>query len=143
MLRKLLKGMPDAVRRCHYHPELGSLKRYLGRCVYLEALWPGECPERDDNLTRPVRELFEPESLPLAKHCRRVPTTDQFLNRTTEIQEEHLLRLANPRRLPDHPLVQNHRLQTRPVLRRLSCRGHEQPDQDCAFAGLRLVPPPA
>lgn len=99
---------PDATRQ--FHPDLGSLAWYLGRSVYLETYWLRQMLNNDDDLTRRVEHLFNPGTLSLAEQCAALPPVDHLLNWAAEIQDEHLLRLANPGMLSDQPMLERDRL---------------------------------
>ncbi len=111
-LHELLTALPtrvpeaDCYRR--FLPDRESLAWYLGRAVYLETFWLREVIAGDDGLTARVRGLFEPglggEAAP------SLPPREHLLNWALEIQEENLLRLANPGALPEHPLLGDDRL---------------------------------
>ena len=112
-LHELLTTLPTTIPEndCYqrYNPRLESLAWYLGRAVYVEAFWLREVVDDDDRLTKRVRPLFDPR---LASDAAEVtlPPREHLLNWALEIQEEDLLRLANPAMLPAHPLLQDERL---------------------------------
>jgi len=110
MLLHLLESIPEAQAEPQYHPELGSLKWYLGRSVYQELFWLRETLSQDRDLSARVEHLFTPGRLPLAEQCARLPPKDHLLNWAHEILDQHLMLLANPARLPPHPLLEQDRL---------------------------------
>ena len=111
MLIHLVENIPEADANRQFHPRLGSVAWYLGRCVYQELYWLREIVSGDADLSVRVEQLFAPGAMPLVEQCARLPPKDHLLNWAAEIQEEHLLRLANPGSLPEHPLLQDNRLQ--------------------------------
>lgn len=111
MLIHLVENIPEADANRQFHPRLGSVAWYLGRCVYQELYWLREIVSGDADLSVRVEQLFAPAAMPLVEQCARLPPKDHLLNWAAEIQEEHLLRLANPGSLPEHPLLQDNRLQ--------------------------------
>jgi iron(II)-dependent oxidoreductase len=111
MLVHLVENIPEADANRQFHPRLGSVAWYLGRCVYQELYWLREIVSGDADLSVRVEQLFAPGAMPLVEQCSRLPPKDHLLNWAAEIQEEHLLRLANPGSLPEHPLLQDNRLQ--------------------------------
>ncbi len=112
-LHELLTTLPTTIPEgdCYqrHNPALESLAWYLGRAVYVEAFWLREVVADDDSLTKRVRPLFDPR---LASDAASIslPPREHLLNWALEIQEEDLLRLANPAMLPSHPLLQDERL---------------------------------
>ena len=110
-LHELLSALPTRVPEadCYerFDPALESLAWLLGRAVYLETFWLREVVAGDDRLTARVRALFEPG---LGDEAPPLPPRDHLLNWALEIQEENLLRLANPGALPPHPLLDDDRL---------------------------------
>lgn len=109
MMAHLLESVPakDAARQ--YHPELGSLSWYFGRSVYLETFWLRQFVGGDAELSARVEHLFTPGALSLAEQCAALPPADHLLNWAAEIRSEHLMRLANPGMMPNHPLLDNQR----------------------------------
>ncbi len=107
---QLLISIPakEAVRQ--YHPELGSLAWYFAHGVYLETYWLRQFLCGDDNLTGRVERLLTPGALPLAEQCAALPPVDHLVNWAVDIRDEHLMRLAQPGQLPEHPLLENDRL---------------------------------
>ncbi len=110
MTAQLLESVPTADAARQYHPDMGSLAWYFGRGVYLETYWLRTYLAGDDDLTRRVDHLFTPGSVSLAEQCAALPNAGHLLNWAAEIRDEHLMRLANPSLLPDHPLLANDRL---------------------------------
>jgi iron(II)-dependent oxidoreductase len=110
MTAQLAASVPFADAARQYHPQLGSLSWLLGRSVYLETYWLREQVAGDDALTRRIAHLFTPGAMDLAAQCAALPPLDHLLNWAVQIREEHLLRLANPGMLPQHPLLAGDRL---------------------------------
>lgn len=107
----LVESTPGSDIGRQYHPDMGSLAWYFGRSVYLETYWLREVIQGDDDLTRRVAHLFTPGAMPLAEQCAALPPPDHLLNWAAEIRDTHLVTLANPERLPAHPLLENDRIQ--------------------------------
>ncbi len=72
--------------------------------------WLREIVQGDSDMTSRVRELFIPGILPSQEEWKRLPPKDHLLNWVMELQDENIMRLANPGSLPDHPLIANGRL---------------------------------
>lgn len=110
MTAHLLESVPaqDAARQ--YHPQLGSLAWYFGRGVFLETYWLRQYLNNDDDLTKRIEHLLTPGSLSLAEQCASLPDSDHLLNWAAEIRDHHLMLLANPGMLPDHPFLKDDRL---------------------------------
>jgi gamma-glutamyl hercynylcysteine S-oxide synthase len=118
LLEQLLRGLPEADAYRAYAPGLPPLAWLYGRCVYLETYWLREVVQGDDDLTARVRHLFAPAANananaadgPSPEQLRALPPLDHLLNWALEIQDGNLMQLANPGRLPAHPLLQGDRL---------------------------------
>lgn len=110
-MRDLLRGVPAAHANRRFDPELASLGWYLGRSVYRETYWLREVLTGDTELTERVRPLFTPGAMDPALQSARLPPPDHLLNWATEIQDEHVRRLATPGTLPASDLLRNDRLQ--------------------------------
>lgn len=111
MQAQLLEALSEADAARQFHPELGSLNWLFGAGVYQELYWLREVLAGDTDLSQRVERLFRLDALPLHEQCAQLPLKDHLLNWGREIQEEHLLRLANPGILPNHQLLANDRLQ--------------------------------
>ena len=110
MMVQLLEPLPEADCYHPWHPALAPLAWYLGRAVYLETWWLREQVQGDPGMTERVRDLFTPGTLPPEAQWRRLPPREHLLNWALELQEENLVRLANPGLLPAHPLLREGRL---------------------------------
>jgi iron(II)-dependent oxidoreductase len=111
MQTQLLESQNEADASQQFHPELGSLKWLFGSAVYLELHWLREVLNGDDDLTGRVKHLFGTGSMSLSEQCRLLPPKEHLMNWAREIRDEHLLRLANPKkRLPNHELLKEDRL---------------------------------
>jgi gamma-glutamyl hercynylcysteine S-oxide synthase len=114
LLEQLLQDLPEADAYRSYAPGLPPLAWYYGRCVYLESYWLREVVQGDDDLTSRVRHWFEPGEnpggYPQQAQWQGLPPREHLLNWGLEIQDENLMRLANPGRLPEHPLRAGDRL---------------------------------
>jgi iron(II)-dependent oxidoreductase len=107
---QLLISVPPEQAARQVHPQLGSLSWYFGLGVYRETRWLRGHLGADHDLSGRVAHLFEPGALPLAEQCGALPPVEHLLNWAAEIRDEHLMRLANPGQLPDHPLLAGDRL---------------------------------
>jgi iron(II)-dependent oxidoreductase len=111
MMRGLLAGVPHQDASTRFHPELASVAWLLGRSVFRETYWLREILAGDADLTQRVRPLFLADAADLDERCAALPPPDHLLAWAQEIQDEHLRRLATPGALPDHPLLNDDRLQ--------------------------------
>ncbi|HXK55494.1 MAG TPA: SUMF1/EgtB/PvdO family nonheme iron enzyme, partial [Gammaproteobacteria bacterium] len=110
MLNQLLESLPETdAYRC-YHARLAPLAWYFGRTMYLETYWLREVVQADADMTGRVREIFSPGHAPTEVQWRQLPPKDHLLNWALELQDENLMRLANPALLGEHPLTNNQRL---------------------------------
>ena len=119
MILGLTESLPEPDLYRPLHPGLAPLAWYLGRAVYLETYWVREVVQGDQEMTARVRDIFSPDLERDPGAWRRLPPFDHLLNWALELQEENLVRLANPRRLPDHPLLRQGRLELR-ILQQLA-----------------------
>jgi iron(II)-dependent oxidoreductase len=110
MMTQLLESTPEPDCYRSFHPVLAPLAWYLGRAVYLETWWLREQVQSDADMTERVRELFVPGALSPPEQWRQLPPKDHLLNWALELQDENITRLANPGRLPAHPLLTEGRL---------------------------------
>ncbi|WP_177419510.1 formylglycine-generating enzyme family protein [endosymbiont of Lamellibrachia barhami] len=111
MQAQLVESLTPEEAAHQYHPELGSLNWQFGQAVYQELHWLRLIVAGDDDLSKRVAHLFTPGKLTIEEQCSQLPPTDHLLNWAAEIRDDHLMRLANPATLPDHPLLANERLQ--------------------------------
>ena len=108
MMADLLAGVPASTANARFHPRLASLGWYFGRSVYRELYWLREVLVGDGDLTGRVRHLFAAgEAEAPVEH---LPPPDHLLAWASEIQDEHLRRLATPGALPPSPLLADDRL---------------------------------
>jgi iron(II)-dependent oxidoreductase len=105
MLVQLVESLPEADANRQFHPALYPPAWYLGRAVYLETYLLRERVSDDADLTRRVRHIFGTGQAAPSQASALLPPRDHLLNWALEIQEENLTRLANPRSLPHHPLL--------------------------------------
>lgn len=110
MMSHLIRSVPEADCYSAFRPELPPLAWLLGRSAYIETYWLREVVQEDDDMTARVRQLFAPGVTPNEALARQLPPLEHLLNWALELQEENLLRLANPGMLPDHPLLAEERL---------------------------------
>ena len=113
MIIGLAESTPGTDLYRTFHPDMGPLAWYLGRAVYLETYWIREVVQEDDDMTARVRDIFSPQAETDPEMWRRLPPVDHLLNWALELQDDNLMRLANPRRLPGHPLLEHDRLTLR------------------------------
>ena len=109
MMTQLVQGQAEADCYRSYHPELAPLAWYFGYAMYRETLWVRELIQGDRDMTERARNIFHVED-PGPEQWRQLPPKDHLLNWALELQDENLMRLANPGVLPDHPLLQEQRL---------------------------------
>lgn len=110
MMVELLESVPEVDAYRSYNPQLPPLAWLLGRGIYIETYWLREIVLKDDDMTSRVREIFIPGILPPQEMWRRLPPKDHLMNWVLELQDENIMRLANPGLLPHHPLIDNGRL---------------------------------
>ena len=106
LLAGLLESVSERDSRRIWHPDLAPLVWYFGRAVYLEAYWLRERITGDADRTARVRQIFADESRPPAECIDAIPPREHLLNWALEIFDQDLSRLANPRMLPAHPLLE-------------------------------------
>jgi len=111
MMCDLLRGVPEIDANRRFDQGLASSGWYLGRSVFREIYWLREVLAGDRDLTDRVRLLFTSGSMGLDGQCARLPPTDHLLGWATEVQDDHLRRLATPGGLPASPLLEDDRLQ--------------------------------
>ncbi|MCW8908046.1 MAG: formylglycine-generating enzyme family protein [Sedimenticola sp.] len=110
LMTQLIEPFSDTECRTPYHPAHPPLLWYYGRAAYTETLLLRGEVEGETDLTDRVRHLFEPAGTVTPQQWDQLPPKEHLLNWALELQEENLMRLANPGRLPDHPLLQGQRL---------------------------------
>ncbi|MES9964587.1 MAG: SUMF1/EgtB/PvdO family nonheme iron enzyme [Candidatus Sedimenticola sp. 20ELBAFRAG] len=110
MMTELLENTQEQDCYRTFHPSLAPLAWYFGRAIYLETYWLREVVQGDDDMTSRVREIFARGALPPREQWQRLPPKDHLLNWALELQDENLMRLANPTLLPDHPMCEDNRL---------------------------------
>ncbi len=110
MSAHLLESIPEADCYRRFHPALPPAAWLYGRAAYVETYWLREVVLGDADLTARVRPLFGAGPAPDEALLQQLPPREHLLNWALELQEENLTRLANPRLLPDHPLLREGRL---------------------------------
>lgn len=110
MMVQLFESLTDEECYRQFHPMLAPLAWYLGRGIYTETYWLREIVQGDSEMTARVREIFIPGVLPDQEQWKRLPPRDHLLNWALELQDENVMRLANPGALPQHPLLISGRL---------------------------------
>lgn len=110
LMTQLIEPLSEAECRTPYHRASAPLLWHYGRAAYIETLMLRGAVQGESDLTDRVRHLFEPADPVAPRQWEQLPPKEHLLNWALELQEENLMRLANPDRLPDHPLLQGQRL---------------------------------
>ena len=110
MMVQLFESLTEEECYSQFHPMLAPLAWYLGRGMYTETYWLREVVQGDSEMTARVRVIFIPGVLPDREQWKRLPPRDHLLNWALELQDENVMRLANPGALPQHPLLTSGRL---------------------------------
>ena len=110
MMNQLLMSVPEFDAYKTWHPGLASIAWYLGRAMFLESYWLREVVQGQPDISDRVRPIFTSGELSLPDRQNRLPPRDHLLNWAMELQEENLVRLANPKLLGEHPLLAEGRL---------------------------------
>jgi iron(II)-dependent oxidoreductase len=108
---QLVESVTDTDYRCHFHPELSPLGWYLGRCVFIESWWLRKVVLGEATFSDTVSNLFTPGKTLPWEQGERLPPKHEMLTWARRIQEDDLMRLANPKTLPEHPLLEHDYLQ--------------------------------
>ena len=111
MQAQLLESASSADAASPFDPELGSLNWIYGSSVYQELYWLQEVIMGKDDLSSRVAHLFRPGDLSVLEQSELMPPKEHLLNWAAEIRDDHLMWLANPELLGQHPLLENDRLQ--------------------------------
>lgn len=104
LLLQLVENLPARDCNRRFDPQLPSAGWLLGRAVYLELHLLRGVVMDDDDLAARVRGLFDREH-PAAPSDAQLPPRDHLLNWAGEIFDQDLSTLANPGRVPPHPLL--------------------------------------
>jgi iron(II)-dependent oxidoreductase len=110
LLRELVQALPETDVNRPVDPTLGCIGWQLAESVYRETYWLREVVAGDAELTARIRHLFEDSAGGGAPDCASLPPPGHLLAWASEIQDEHLRRLATPGGLPAHPLLADDRL---------------------------------
>lgn len=110
LLREVVRALPETDVNRPLHATLGGVGWQLADAVYRETYWLREVVSGDAELTARVRHLFDDPVGDQAPECASLPPPGHLLAWASEIQDEHLRRLATPGALPDHPLLADDRL---------------------------------
>lgn len=110
MMAHLFESIPEEDCYRRFHPDLPPMAWLYGRSAYIEAYWLREVLQQDDDITARVHHLFGGEVEVSDEVCAQLPNRDHLLNWALELQDDHLMKLANPGMLPDHPLMEDGRL---------------------------------
>lgn len=111
MVFALIESVDDTTCRRQYHPALSPLGWYLGRCVFIECHWLRRVVLADAQFSPAVENLFTPGRTPLSQQGEALPHKEELLAWAKRWQDDNLARLANPRTLPQHPLLEGAYLQ--------------------------------
>lgn len=109
-MTELVEPLDESICRNSYHPDLAPLLWYYGRAAFIETCLVRGIVQGDTDLTDRVSEIFTPGALPAETQWDRLPPKLHLLNWALELQEEHLMRLANRAHLPAHELLVENRL---------------------------------
>ncbi|WP_303905871.1 SUMF1/EgtB/PvdO family nonheme iron enzyme [Thiohalomonas denitrificans] len=111
MMAHLLESVPDADAYRSFTAEIPPLAWLFGRGVYVETYWLREVLEGDEDMTARVRPLFAAGVQPDEALIQQLPPREHLLNWALELQDENLMRLANPQRLlPADSTLEDNRL---------------------------------
>ena len=105
MLIGLVENLSDADCKQQFLPEMASIGWYLGRSVYLETYFIRELLLQDDDMTTRVRHLFAAHIQPDSAIFEQLPPKEHLLNWALELQEDNLVKLANPAVLGNKPAL--------------------------------------
>ncbi len=106
MLIGLVENLDDEQCRTVYQPGMHSIGWYLGQAVYLETFLIRELLQQDDAMTSLVRHLFAHDITPDAAIYNQLPPREHLLNWALELQEDNLVKLANPKIFGSNPALQ-------------------------------------
>jgi len=106
----LMMSVPEEDCYRRFNSALPPVAWLLGRCVYLETYWLREYVLGDADMTMRVRNLFGHGTEADEALVDKLPPREHLLNWALELQEENLVLLANPAKLPPLPLVTEGRL---------------------------------
>ncbi len=110
MMRYLLESIPEPDSYIRYNHSLPSLAWLYGRAVYLESYWIREVVQKDNDITQRVNHLFAHEINIEQINSDDLPPREHLLSWAMQLQDHHLMLLANPGQLPTHPLLENEQL---------------------------------
>ncbi len=116
MMSHLLEASDEATCYQRFEASLPPVAWLYGRAVYLESYWLREVVLGDDGITARVRHLFAHSVDPDETVVQQLPPKEHLLNWALELQEQNLTLLANPRQLPEHPLLAEDQLLYRLVI---------------------------
>lgn len=106
MMVHLVESLPEADCYRTFNPAVPPMAWLLGRSVYMETYWLREVVQQDDDMTARVRAMFAHDVEANEAVWSQLPPLEHLLNWALELQEENLTRLANPKMLPEHPLLE-------------------------------------
>lgn len=111
MMTHLMESIPEQDCYRRFDPDLPPMAWLWGRSTYLETYWLREVVQEDDDMTARVRHLFGHDVACSDEILAQLPPMEHLMNWALELQDENLMRLANPAMLPaEHPLLVNDRL---------------------------------
>jgi len=105
MMAQLVIDLPADQVNHPFHPHLPPVGWLFGRAVFLETHWIRGLVTGETDLADRVRHIFGMDHADGFEAL--LPPKDHLLQWANEIQDEHLSRLANPRLLPSHPLLED------------------------------------
>ncbi len=106
-LVQLVETLPARDVNRRFHPRLPAAGWLLGRAVYLETHCLRGLVFDDHDLSGRVQHFFAHEITPDEALFAQLPPQDHLLNWAMEIFDHHMTLLANPRFLPQHPLLED------------------------------------
>jgi iron(II)-dependent oxidoreductase len=114
MVVELMQSTPEEDCYRAFHADIPPMAWLLGRCVYLESYWLREVLLEDNDKTRRVAHLFSSEVKNIDDDLiKQLPPKEHLLNWALELQEDNLILLANPNKIPQHPLLDNEHIPLR------------------------------
>lgn len=110
MMAHLFESVPEADGYRRFAPDIPPLAWLFGRAVYIETYWIREILQGDEGMTARVRHLFGAGVTADERVTGQLPPREHLLNWALELQDDHLMRLANPGLLPADPRLASGRI---------------------------------
>ncbi|WP_428624829.1 SUMF1/EgtB/PvdO family nonheme iron enzyme [Sedimenticola sp.] len=110
MMAQLLEPLSDSECRHSPAPEVAPLLWYYGRAVYLETYLLRDRVQGEPDMTDRVADIFTTGALSPESQWQRLPPKEHLLSWAATLQDENLMRLANPDKLPPHEWLDDNRL---------------------------------